>query len=449
MISCQRAYLVHVDKTYIRKVLTRLRKIGSKNRNLLHKKKLQFKYSEQNQILRLDGNGIGMAIKNYVGESPIRYAEHKLHTFRSIGYENRNKLLKFKISLPDKNTNIEEYFVDFSIGLVSSLQVTEWEENDIRFGIIAENPIKQFETGRLEIDHKPEKGKIVLSSGPNDKQVTIETDVYMPNGIEIQKKNFKIRFSNVFFDLVWCPFKNGKNVNLKFHFPEEKKKYPLTSLKQLADIILFFDRTDKKLIEFRYKQMSPSRAEVTLQSAEIFDQFYIKLSCSIKNAWKISKHFNVHHEIVLTPEEMFNQEVHLQFMENVITRSGGMVKVSIWPEENKKMPNGAKKNSVPFLSHVILGQYQIAISAIIIEGTIFQNPNDDKRYDLISTDVRQCRQYIWDRGTKPPCTEREAIDAVISDFDDLTDVVLLKGIHDHILNNDDKKSVHDFKDELN
>jgi len=37
---CQRAYLVHVDKIYIKKVLEKLRKISSKNKKLLHKKKI-------------------------------------------------------------------------------------------------------------------------------------------------------------------------------------------------------------------------------------------------------------------------------------------------------------------------------------------------------------------------------------------------------------------------
>ena len=153
----------------------------------------------------------------------------------------------------------------------------------------------------------------------------------------------------------------------------------------------------------------------------------------------ISKYFNVHHRIRAISQELLNQEVHLQFMENIITRSGGMVKILIWPDEDKKMPNGAKKIGVPFLSHVIIGQYQMAISGIIIEGTIFQNPDDDSGYEMMSTDIRQSRQYIWKRGTKPPCTEKEAFSDVIDDFKDLTQVVLLKGIHDNILDNSSER----------
>lgn len=121
-------------------------------------------------------------------------------------------------------------------------------------------------------------------------------------------------------------------------------------------------------------------------------------------------------------------------MENIVARSGGMVKIKYWLDKDKKIPDSAKKMCVPFLSHVIIGQYQMAISAAILEGSIFKNPNDDSGYEMISRDVRLCRQYIWKRGTESPCTEQEALQYVIDNFDDLTKITLFKGIHDNILN---------------
>jgi hypothetical protein len=108
---CQRAYLVHVDETYIKKVLKKLREISNKNIKKIHKKKIQFKYNNKNQILPLNGEGLAKAIKNYVDDSPVQYAGEKIQTLRTIGYENENSLLKFEVSLPDKETNIEEYLV--------------------------------------------------------------------------------------------------------------------------------------------------------------------------------------------------------------------------------------------------------------------------------------------------------------------------------------------------
>jgi len=93
------------------KVLKKLREISNKNIKKIHKKKIQFKYNNKNQILPLNGEGLAKAIKNYVDDSPVQYAGEKIQTLRTIGYENENSLLKFEVSLPDKETNIEEYLV--------------------------------------------------------------------------------------------------------------------------------------------------------------------------------------------------------------------------------------------------------------------------------------------------------------------------------------------------
>ena len=286
IIHVREHILFMLIKIISEKVLKKLRKIGSKNQASLHKKKLQFKYSEKNQISKLNGEGLTMAIKKYVANSPVRYAEDKLQIVRSIGYENKNKLCKFNILLPDKKTNVEEYLINFLIGLIPDLKVFEWEEKDIRLGIVAENSIKHFESGRLEIDHNPGKGKIVLNSNKNDKQVTIDADVYLPNGIDIrQKKNFKIRFSTTFYDFVLQPYflENGKNGNICFHFPSVNEKWDLNILKQMADIVSFFDRTGGN-IEFKYEEISFSTTKLEIQSNVFFDEIYIKLARSIEKA---------------------------------------------------------------------------------------------------------------------------------------------------------------------
>lgn len=436
---CQRAYLVHVDETYIKKVLKKLREISNKNKKMIHKKKIKFKYNNKNQILPLNGEGFAKAIENYVGGSPVQYAEKKIQTVRSIGYENDKSLFKFEVSLPDKEANIEEYLVDFLIGLNPYLKISKGEIKDIRFGIVAEEPYELFGSGRLEIDRCPDKGKILLNSKKKDRPLSIETDVNLPNGIITQQANFKMRFFTPFLDIVLSPFKKGENViTFKFDFLNENKKYSLNILKQMADVVLFLNETGKKgfEIQFEYKEKSLGTSKIEPISNEIFDyKFLAKMARCIENAWEISKYFNVHNEIEMYPQESLRQESHLQFMENIITRSGGMLKIKFWPDEDKKISDSAKKMCVPFLSHVIIGQYQMAISAAILEGSIFKNPDDDSGYEMISQDVRLCRQYIWKRGSESPCTEQEALQNVIDDFDDLTKVALFKGIHDNFLNN--------------
>jgi hypothetical protein len=329
--------------------------------------------------------------------------------------------------------------VDFLIGLNPYLKISRGEIKDIRFGIVAEEPFELFGSGRLEVDRCPDKGKIILNSEKKDSHVSIKTDVNLPNGIITQQENFKMRFFTPFLDIVLSPFKKGENaITFKFDFLNENKKYPLSILKQMADVVLFLNETGKKGFEigFEYKGKLLGTSKIEPQSNEIFDyKLLANIARCVENAWEISKYFNVHHEIEIYPQELLRQKSHLQFMENTITRSGGILKIKIWLDKDKKIPDSGKKMCVPFLSHVIIGQYQMAISAAILEGSIVKKPNDDSGYEMISTDVRSCRQYIWKRGTESPCTEQEALQNVIDDFDDLTEVALFKGIHDNILNN--------------
>jgi len=423
---CQRAYIVHVDKIYIKKVLKRLREIGNKNQKLLHKKTLQFKYNDKNQLLSLNGKGIETAIKNHVGNSPVSYAEKKINTLQTVGYKNKKFLLKFDILLPDKEINIQEYLVDFAIGLVPHLRVTKGEARDIRFGITAEEPFKLFESGRIEIDQYPDKSEILLSSENNDRHVSVESDVYLPHGINTPEYDFKVRFSTIFFDFILSPFKEEKStITLTFKPPKGNHKYSLNVLKQMADIILFFDKTGGKRIkiESKNKKICLNTGTINLVTNELFDSFYIKLARSIFAAWTVAKHFNVHNETELLPQELLHQKVQLKSMKNDIKRSGGLVKVKI-----KSLPDNGKKICVPILSHAVIGQYHVAISSAVLQESIFQITNNE--YQMISTDVRLCRQYIWKRGTDPPCTPKKCIQTVIDDYDDLTEVILLKGHHD-------------------
>jgi hypothetical protein len=234
--DCQRAFLVHVDETYIRRVLQRLREEHINLKAELHEIMLSFSYGEINVLPSLNGKGLADTILKHVGDKPEEYSTTKMRLVESVGYEDGNRRISGHIAIPKSVTDVREYLVDFALGLVPHLEITKGEVRDVRFGLVAPEPLHTFsEGGAIEaVRESIGRGTVILTTLDGKRECRIDTETYGPSlpGLAVSKEYLKFRFAAPYLDFVVYPKPLNRGT---FHY-ELPNPYELQSIEKLRPI---------------------------------------------------------------------------------------------------------------------------------------------------------------------------------------------------------------------
>lgn len=251
----QHAFLVHVDESYIRRVLKRLRELSPNPEPTLHKKTMQLTYENEDALGRLDGEGLEEALRKHTGTDPLVYAERKRHILQHVGYEDVKADCAFDIPWDvSQGKNIHEYLVDFGLGLIPSLQIKNLTHTDMRFGIPEPEPSLCLEgSGELRIIREPVGESIIrLRTCDGQNEYRLPAKIYPPRGFGhlVDQTYLKIRYAAPFVDFVCWVYQ--PRLDVRFQLPPVDQTHKLSQLMPVAGLILFFDR------------IHSSRHEVTL-----------------------------------------------------------------------------------------------------------------------------------------------------------------------------------------
>ena len=430
--SCQRAFLVHVDEHYIRRVLKRLRELDPGKRSLLHKFKLYFKYDESDALPSLDGNGLEQALRCQVGDSSEQYAVKKLETVRNVGYEEGGWRLHFSTPVPSSDpADIAEYLVDFTLGLVPTLDVTQGQITDVRFGIEALEPTEVLRDGRLELDRKPAgKGTIILRTLEGKRELRLSTDVYLPQGIgfELKDRHIKARFAAPFVDFVfWLRQEADSSVRLRFPAIDETHK--LSDLCSVSALICLFHEahTHNSSVTFESRFGSERTGAGQFFIEQPFDDFVVSLAEMIGHAWATAKYFDVHQDADIVIGELLPQKVRLQFLSSVLGNTHLSVRVTFWSEETST----GERMCVPYVIECHIGQYRIT-TAIAILGTVAPTGvigENGYEYEIVAKDVKLCRTHLCMRDELPSYTHQDLVNSVVEEYQESACILWLDGIN--------------------
>lgn len=437
--TCQRAYLVHIGKTYIHQVLRKLREIGSEKRKTLHKIKLQLKYGEQEQLSLLNGKGLVEAIQKYVGENLEEFSAQKMELVKSIGYEEGNYRATLTIQLP-QGTSVDplDYMIDFSLGLVDRLETKRIEFKDLRFGIEAPELTRVLEDGFVEIKERQPVGKaeIIFFIDKWSKELKIEADVFVPQGFafDIDEDHFKFRLKAPFMDLVSGIPKPGNLGQFNFHVPDSYEKHKLEDLHSVSSLILLLHDGLEKNIKVRY--------EIKFQSKQIgggyfttdfhFDDRIIEIAVLIHQAWTIAKYFDIQHTIELQIIELLQQKQRLSLISQILENVPLPFRVSLWSDlirddENRPM-------CIPLLFDTLIGKYHlvVAVALLGIPSQIDQK-GDAHQYEVVTKGAEIFRTRVIENDIFRLSELKTLLDTLIKEHDELTDVILTKELHGHLL----------------
>ena len=411
-------------------MLKKLRETAFSEQSPLHKRTMQFAYSEKDALPSLDGWGLEQAMRRYVEGSMEEYAKKKLDLVKTVGYEDGYAIFDITMSLPPTyGTNIQEYLVDLSLGLVPHLEITHGQIKDYRFRIPAPEPSKVLGKGTLAFFNQPKgKATLRLSTPDGKRQLALEPDVYFPEGIspEIMEPDLrKVRLALPFFNIVIWP---DKRATFQFTQLDITEEYDIHSLQTLANLTLFLHEATQRYthVNFQVNVKSLKVGFGQMEVSQLFDVDTIRFIATIDDGMKIAKYFDLPQDTKLKPAELWQQRDQLLLMTVATGLKQGVLRLSFWMEDT--ITDKEKERCIPFVTIVTLGPYRVVIAAAIL-GRL--EPKDEFRekhreVEIIVNRIEVCRTYRYDHEETDVPSVRELIESVTHDFEDSHDIVLLE-----------------------
>ena len=431
----QRAYLVHIGEDLIRTVLKRLRILNQTDISKLHKHTLSFRYSIKDVLPFVNGAALQKAILNYVGDNAESYATRKIQMINAIGYENGNTHLSLNILLPRNVEDIQEYLVDFSLGLVPFLECMSGESRDVRFGLAASEPTAVIGQGKVQIVKLEPigKGTIVLKTSNGKYQLRFDDcDVYTPQGIgpAINHQFVKVRYAVPFIDFTFQRLPITKS-EFRYRLPKAIDEYQLHQLRYICQFVQLLNaaHTEKCDVELENWFNSIKHGDGRFSVLNAIDNMTLDYVSTINNAYLIAKHFDVNMLVVLKPIDLMKQRGRLTFIKSVV--SSNLSTISIVFRAQGAYLNEGKPVCVPFAIDTTIGQYYFAIAIAIVgepkpTGVI---GDDGIEFEIVTKDIRIVREYINRFDIKPQNLLEDMLPEVTAQYEEIMDIIHLNNLN--------------------
>jgi hypothetical protein len=362
--SPQRAFLVHVGEAHIRRVLHKLRELGTgATEPALHSSTLSVTYGPTEALSTLDGQGLIEGINHYVPDFG-EYSREKHRILLAAGYESGGEIVEAVFRLPtiDASANWNEILVDWSLGLTDDIAIEPGAKVfDRRFGIQHPDPIRIITTEGRAVPSSIAGGLVRLRSISGEYQCALEAEVYSTGsvGVYINDSQHKIRLKTRFIDFIMPATNTPEGWQLKIRLPEPLSEIPLKELREFAEFTSLVAesiqdgevdievRVDEHRISGRIEFRSPPPPEM------------LHIGTAIRSALRIASRLNIPLSLKTTIAELFGQKGELELSDAALRSEAAGLKINFgWPI-NKQMP--ATICTLPTLYAIKLGGYLILL----------------------------------------------------------------------------------------
>lgn len=386
-ISPQRAYLMHVDKKLIERVLKRLRKLGiSDASKLIHKKTMSIDYSQALEISPFTGETLKILIKSFIHNGIDKYVKKKLELLETVGYEGGYGHSSFTILGKDYGK-----LIDVSLGIEKDINILDFSLTESRFGIDSQKPKFEFPIGKVSMPVKPiRKGKLLFKKHKYHSGFSFPISVYSTALNEFVKNDDKkVRLKAEFFDFILSSNFTKANISLSL---KGYMKLKLYKLEKLNKFIKFLSSSKENIIlEQQYKGFPNSTALCSFDSLPNF----IKPEASkiIDNTIVVSRYFKLSNPKVTIDDLMCNKDsINLLF--HIINDNGESFSAKFTPTSDLFDIQKQVAFVLPFYSRV--GKYGVGL-IVVFSG--YAQDLSDNIYSLKAPNIKQEHKFVVDLDT--------------------------------------------------
>ncbi|MGL5487814.1 MAG: hypothetical protein ACRDC6_16230 [Shewanella sp.] len=386
----QRAYVVHVDKELISKVLKRIHEVEqSDSENNLNKRTITIHYDESNLLDIPNGTKLKECLIKHIGHDLSKYISYKRSHLESTGFENGSMQITFTA---DGEQNLRT-LIDVSLGIQDTVEVSKFIGTSTRFGISSNKSIFNANTAKLAMpDIKPTAmGRIRFKEDRLSAGLTFDCKLYISPLSHILPEDLKkFRLAGDFFDLTCIP--HTGSVSYTFTFSEgtrlEIREY----------------RNALKLVEMLSKPNKSAIAEL------IFDN-YPKLSFSIfcdgddidfsdelnvfDCAIKLISYFEFNDYIDVSFDDVYRYQKQIRQMHSIISADPNLFRIDFGLDDEDYVP--CKDTACLALHTTIIGSHVFGIIFAIIGDA---EEIERHKYKLLVKDVVVAKKIVSEKESQ-------------------------------------------------
>ena len=322
------AYLIHIDKHWIEKVLGKLREITPNVKSHLNKKTLDLTWNpDNNRLQNPNGEGLEKAIRKYVGLRMDEYSKNKSQII-----ENSGDPIKALITITTKHSSEEGLWTDwieFALGLRDGMKsIGMVVQEDLRFGIPAQE--KKYETeGWFKFDPPTKDVKLVIKNKQENLISTFSAKVITPHyifpGTNIPEKYFRARVIFQFGDLIIHPQSRTGTFNVFFISDDGiealERKDTLKNLANSWRLAFILNEIDTRGCEIEISDDIGTTMKLQIFSRQKISEQILGFATSAECAWYIARYFDLPIETDSSVVELGFQFHELRLFRNILDAS--------------------------------------------------------------------------------------------------------------------------------
>lgn len=312
------AYLYHVDKALIEKVLKRIAVLTSTNKKVkLNEKTMTLKFSES--ILPFTATRLKEMMVSIIGKSSLSYVAEKSKSLKSAGFENGAHKFDFSII---GDTQLKR-LIDMSLGAKGSIDVNDVHGSSLRFGIATDLPQFNSGTAILEMTNviPHSSGSIKFKDSVSGKSLVFSADLYMgmlnswiPDDLK------KVRMESKLFEIQLISL--GKTLKFIAHF-DLIKNFDITEGLQLFKLLDMFANPNNVQMIFSFPKITTT---TNLHQAKNFSDCSHVIE-AMEQALKIKKHFDFYEPTFMSLREL--EKVKSKLAEISVLIDGAIKEISV------------------------------------------------------------------------------------------------------------------------
>lgn len=331
--SAQSAYLVHVGKELIERTLKRIRKKDVEGKaDKLNKTKITIRYSKEDKLDELTGQCLKAKIESYIPDGIEEYNKQKNQLLNSLGFEDGLGITRFTLSVENP-----EKIIDLYLGIIKSMNVSEFESYHNRFGILSKEPFIKGTKGEISVDVKSLKALIIFQESKYSPEISFQSDFYSPpSSLKIPEEKIKVRLKTEFFDLIVYPFNKNKRATFNFLI-DDKLEYPLLNLNRFLKLLTLF-RKNKDGIMIRIQSEEDDlpvfSGKIQVNGKMIDD--YSNLYQISEEAMTLCKDFSIIDKAMVSIESLINYSLSIRQLYEMGYGNNEIIRIEVELEQSFK-----------------------------------------------------------------------------------------------------------------
>ena len=287
------AYVVHVDREWIARVLKRLRGLHAKDLKRLHKKTLDLKWEDQHRLPAAAASAFRAAVENSVGPDPAKYFKQKALDVANVGCGPDRIRGRFTLSAPDPQAHWSR-LVDFAIGLRPTLPVEIFSAEEVRFEIAKPLHGEGVKLGGAQLRRESvtptEQATLIVRTKDGAETIVYSFGVFVPQAVFpfIPPEFTRLRFVAPYLEIILSA---SLKTSFKIDMPSLDDSFDLNALAHALELPELLHRATPTGVALDLS-IDGKKVSAVLETKDLRnpDVGFSRPASLIRRAWKAAIH---------------------------------------------------------------------------------------------------------------------------------------------------------------